>query len=181
MNRGGLNARSKRKQPSISEDGRPFKHPRPLNGKTSPGENTPDVELPDFDLAEAGDDDMVATYQQQPGDTAEWQATIEKVVSNVVSIRFCQTCSFDTDVACASEATGFVVDSEKGYILTNRHVVGAGPFWGYVVFDNHEEVDAYPVYRDPVHDFGILRFDPKAIKYMPVAALTLRPDLAKGW
>jgi S1-C subfamily serine protease len=63
--------------------------------------------------------------------------------------------------------------------LTNRHVVGSGPFWGYCVFDNHEEVDAYPVYRDPVHDFGILRFDPKAIKYMPVTALGLRPDLAK--
>lgn len=65
------------------------------------------------------------------------------------------------------------------YILTNRHVVGSGPFWGFCIFDNHEEVDAYPVYRDPVHDFGILKFDPKAIKYMPVAALTLRPDLAK--
>ena len=64
-------------------------------------------------------------------------------------------------------------------IITNRHVVGAGPFTGYVVFDNHEEADAYPVYRDPVHDFGILRFDPKAIKYMPLAALELRPDLAK--
>lgn len=63
--------------------------------------------------------------------------------------------------------------------MTNRHVVGSGPFWGYCIFDNHEEVDAYPVYRDPVHDFGILRFDPKAIKYMPVAALPLRPDLAK--
>jgi len=66
------------------------------------------------------------------------------------------------------------------YILTNRHVVGPGPFWGYCVFDNHEEVDAYPVYRDPVHDFGILRFDPKAIRYMPITALPLRPDLAKG-
>lgn len=65
------------------------------------------------------------------------------------------------------------------YIMTNRHVVGSGPFWGYCIFDNHEEVDAYPVYRDPVHDFGILRFDPKAIKYMPVSALQLRPDLAK--
>ncbi|KAK5080180.1 hypothetical protein LTR16_008486, partial [Cryomyces antarcticus] len=39
--------------------------------------------------------------------------------------------------------------------------------------------DVYPVYRDPVHDFGILRFDPKAIKYMPLAALELRPDLAR--
>ena len=73
-------------------------------------------------------------------DTAEWQATIENVVKNVVSIHFCQTCSFDTDSACSSEATGFVVDAEKGYILTNRHVVCAGPFWGYCIFDNHEEV-----------------------------------------
>lgn len=60
-----------------------------------------------------------------------------------------------------------------------QHVVGAGPFWGHCIFDNHEEVDVYPVYRDPVHDFGILRFDPKAIKYMPVTALPLRPDLAR--
>lgn len=73
-------------------------------------------------------------------DSAEWQRTIESVVRNVVSIRFCQTCSFDTDGAVTSEATGFVVDAEKGYILTNRHVVCAGPFWGYCVFDNHEEV-----------------------------------------
>lgn len=40
----------------------------------------------------------------------------------------------------SSEATGFVVDAGRGYILTNRHVVGAGPFWGYCIFDNHEEV-----------------------------------------
>jgi S1-C subfamily serine protease len=41
------------------------------------------------------------------------------------------------------------------------------------------QVDVFPVYRDPVHDFGILRFDPKKIKYMKLNALTLRPDLAK--
>jgi hypothetical protein len=105
--------------------------------------------------------------------------TIEYVVKSVVSIHFCQTCSFDTDAASASEATGFVVDAEKGYILTNRHVVGAGPFIGYCIFDNHEECDVYPVYRDPVHDFGILRFDPKKIEYMSVSALKLHPDLAK--
>ncbi|CAK7208512.1 hypothetical protein SBRCBS47491_000117 [Sporothrix bragantina] len=112
-------------------------------------------------------------------ETAEWQETIRRVVRNVVSIRFCQTCSFDTDPALTSEATGFVVDAERGYILTNRHVVGSGPFWGYCIFDNHEEVDAYPVYRDPVHDFGILKFDPSAIKYMPIESLPLSPDLAK--
>lgn len=79
-----------------------------------------------------------------PADTAEWQATIEAVVKNVVSIHFCQTCSFDTSSALASEATGFVVDAARGYILTNRHVVGSGPFWGYCIFDNHEEVSCKP-------------------------------------
>ena len=41
------------------------------------------------------------------------------------------------------------------------------------------QCDVYPVYRDPVHDFGILRFDPNKIKYMPLSELVLRPDLAK--
>ncbi|TKA73987.1 Pro-apoptotic serine protease [Friedmanniomyces simplex] len=114
-------------------------------------------------------------------DTAEWQATIEKVVNRVVSIHFCQTCAFDTDSAISSEATGFVVhvDDTTAYILTNRHVVGSGPFWGYAIFDNHEECDVFPVYRDPVHDFGLLRFNPSKIKYMSLAPLDLRPDLAK--
>ncbi|EMR62929.1 putative pro-apoptotic serine protease nma111 protein [Eutypa lata UCREL1] len=179
MNGSGPTTRSKRKHASSTIAERPNKQVRQFNGKVSPSVNTPDEEMAGYmDTPDVPDEEGVL-YQAQPGDSAEWQAMVQKVVRNVVSIRFCQTCSFDTDPACASEATGFVVDAEKGYILTNRHVVGAGPFWGYVVFDNHEEVDAYPVYRDPVHDFGILRFDPKAIKYMPVEALPLRPDLAK--
>ena len=71
---------------------------------------------------------------------AKWQDTIERVVRNVISIHFCRTYSFDSCAPTSSEATGFVVDAKKGYILTNRHVVGSGPFWGYCIFDNHEEV-----------------------------------------
>ncbi|KAF2760032.1 nuclear serine protease HtrA2/Nma111, partial [Pseudovirgaria hyperparasitica] len=134
---------------------------------------------PASEVESGSDSEAEITIGPATADTAEWQKTIERVVKNVVSIHFCQTCSFDTDAAISSEATGFVVDAEKGLILTNRHVVGAGPFWGYCIFDNHEECDVHPVYRDPVHDFGILRFDPKAIKYMPVEALELRPDQAK--
>ncbi|KAF0318442.1 hypothetical protein GQ607_014360 [Colletotrichum asianum] len=108
----------------------------------------------------------------------QWQSSIEKVIRNVVSIRYCHTISFDGEPACSSEATGFVVDAHKGYILTNRHVVGAGPFWGSVVFENHDEVDVYSLYCDPVHDFGFLRFDPKAVKHTHCDGLQLRPDLA---
>lgn len=185
MNGTNTSPRAKRKPSPFDalETGRPPKHHRhSLNGKQSAGDNTPDIEAADLDMHdhEFIEEAALQTLPALGPDTAEWQLTIENVVRNVVSIRFCQTCSFDTDPALNSEATGFVVDAERGYILTNRHVVGAGPFWGYCIFDNHEEVDAYPVYRDPVHDFGILKFDPKAIKYMPVKALSLRPDLAKG-
>lgn len=185
MNGTTTSPRAKRKPSPFDalETGRPPKHHRhSLNGKQSAGDNTPDIEAADLDMHdhEFIEEAALQTLPSLGPDTAEWQLTIENVVRNVVSIRFCQTCSFDTDPALNSEATGFVVDAERGYILTNRHVVGAGPFWGYCIFDNHEEVDAYPVYRDPVHDFGILKFDPKAIKYMPVKALSLRPDLAKG-
>ncbi|CAG8980910.1 hypothetical protein HYALB_00012790 [Hymenoscyphus albidus] len=168
---------AKRKSTNVIAE-RPQKQHRAINGTESAGDNTPELtafEEEDMEMEEP----RLVTAITDRADSAEWQAAVEKVVRNVVSIRFCQTCSFDTDPALTSEATGFVVDAERGLIMTNRHVVGSGPFWGYLVFDNHEEVDAYPVYRDPVHDFGILRFDPKAIKYMPVAALTLRPDLAK--
>ncbi|KAK3901021.1 trypsin-like cysteine/serine peptidase domain-containing protein [Staphylotrichum tortipilum] len=181
MNGASPTLRSKRKEPPHLADGRHPKHHRP-NGDLSPADDmTPDQ--PDEFEAEYEEEEYdgpsLPTLLPTGADTAEWQATIQSVVRNVVSIRFCQTCSFDTDPALTSEATGFVVDAERGYILTNRHVVGSGPFWGYCIFDNHEEVDAYPVYRDPVHDFGILKFDPKAIQYMPVAPLPLRPDLAK--
>ena len=189
---------SKRKQPpTMSSSERPMKQvrrpsqerlPRNLEGHEmlkpyTNGLSTSATETPigATAAAVAEDEDEMddVIHAAATADTAEWQATIEKVVRNVVSIHFCQTCAFDTDSAVSSEATGFVVDAERGYILTNRHVVGAGPFWGYCIFDNHEECDVYPVYRDPVHDFGILRFDPKKIKYMPLAALQLRPDLAK--
>lgn len=129
---------NKRKSPIVIVD-RPAKLPKTGTiGRTK--ESTPSDEE-EYDLGmDMSDDGRLPTIAPVLADSVEWQATIEKVVRNVVSIHFCQTCSFDTDSAVSSEATGFVVDAEKGYILTNRHVVGAGPFWGYCIFDNHEEV-----------------------------------------
>ncbi|KAL5371593.1 hypothetical protein DPSP01_014151 [Paraphaeosphaeria sporulosa] len=181
---GEHDTRSKRKQPPTPSSERPMKQIKPeathaRNGTYAAAESEPlardQSPTPSMDIDEFVPPQIAAAVH----DTAEWQRTIETVVKSVVSIHFCQTCSFDTDPAVASEATGFVVDAERGYILTNRHVVGAGPFIGYCIFDNHEECDVFPVYRDPVHDFGILRFDPKEIKYMPVTALELHPKKAQ--
>lgn len=56
-----------------------------------------------------------------------------------------------------SEASGFVVDAKNGIILTNRHVACAGPFVGTAIWHDHEEADVFPIYRDPIHDFGFLK------------------------
>jgi S1-C subfamily serine protease len=37
----------------------------------------------------------------------------------------------------------------------------------------------YAIISDPIHDFGFLKFDPSKIRYMPVSAIPLRPDLAR--
>ena len=131
-------ARTKRKNSPVRILDRPTKLFKPAASDLVDGEETPNDSL--YSMESDGEDTRLLPVTAATADTAEWQATIEKVVRNVVSIHFCQTCSFDTDPAISSEATGFVVDAEKGYILTNRHVVGAGPFWGYCIFDNHEEV-----------------------------------------
>ncbi len=135
----------KRKTSPVNINQRPPKHLKPelaniLNGDTSPTPTTTSEEQDVYMGEDEGPADVALPPITAMADTAEWQATIEQVVKNVVSIHFCQTCSFDTDPAMSSEATGFVVDAKRGYILTNRHVVGSGPFWGYCIFDNHEEV-----------------------------------------
>jgi S1-C subfamily serine protease len=108
-----------------------------------------------------------------------WEATLERVVQSVVAIRVSGTRNFDTEDANTSVGTGFVIDASKGLILTNRHMVHAGPVVAQAVFLNHEEVELQAIYRDPIHDFGVYRFDPKAVKHMPVTALRLVPSAAR--
>lgn len=171
--------RAKRKHSPVADAERPTKHLKPETSQLTPGDTTP-TNGTVYDIEDDEEDDpRMLPLGPTPADSPEWQATIETVVKSVVSIHFCQTCSFDTDLSMCSQATGFVVDAERGYILTNRHVVCAGPFWGYCIFDNHEECDVRPIYRDPVHDFGILKFDPAAIKYMKVTELKLKPEAAR--
>ena len=108
-----------------------------------------------------------------------WNRTLERIASGVVSIQIDSTRSFDTERNQSSQATGFVVDAEHGLILTNRHVVTPGPVRAQAVFLNQEEVDLVPVYRDPIHDFGFFRYDPKQLQFMKPTQLALVPEAAQ--
>ncbi|CAK4613965.1 unnamed protein product [Aphanomyces euteiches] len=109
----------------------------------------------------------------------QWERSLEEALGAIVSIRIMQVVSFDGDTPSCTVATGFIVDKERGLILTNRHVVTPGPVVADAIFVNHEEVDLVPIYRDPVHDFGFFRFDPSAVRFLDLHEIPLRPDLAR--
>jgi S1-C subfamily serine protease len=111
----------------------------------------------------------------QPSAPANWAQTLERIASGVVSIQIDSTRAFDTEWNTSAQATGFVIDAKRGLILTNRHVVTPGPVTAQATFQNREEVQLYPVYRDPVHDFGIYRYDPAKLKFIQPAELPLYP------
>jgi S1-C subfamily serine protease len=121
----------------------------------------------------------VAIPVNEESSAADWAATLERIASSVVAIQIDQARSFDTERNISAQATGFVVDAERGLILTNRHVVTPGPVTAEATFLNREEVQLYPVYRDPVHDFGIYHYDPSKLKFIQPKALPLAPQAAQ--
>ena len=112
-------------------------------------------------------------------ESTSMETTLERIASSVVSIEVDSTRAFDTEWNSSAQATGFVVDAERGLILTNRHVVTPGPVTSEATFLNREEVQLYPVYRDPVHDFGLYRYDPSKLRFIKPKALPLYPEGAQ--
>ena len=113
--------------------------------------------------------------QAIPGSQSNWAQTLERIATGVVTIQIDSARAFDTEWNSTAQATGFVIDAKRGLILTNRHVVTPGPVTAQAIFLNREEVQLYPVYRDPVHDFGIYHYDPAKLHFIRPAELPLYP------
>jgi S1-C subfamily serine protease len=113
-------------------------------------------------------------------DSPKWEKRLKEIIPSIVSIRSITVRSFDTETQRTSQATGFVVDSELGIILSNRHVVQPGPILADAIFNqSKEEVKLIPIYRDPVHDFGFFKFSVKDLKYMKATHIPLAPEHAR--
>ncbi len=109
-----------------------------------------------------------------------WEATLDKVTRAIIALNVTGTRDFDTESARSSRGTGFVVDKERGLILTNRHMVHAGPVIAEGVTLKYEEVELQAIYRDPVHDFGFYRFNPDDLDFLgDLEQLELDPEGAK--
>ncbi|DBA81059.1 TPA: hypothetical protein ACH3X2_007259 [Trebouxia sp. C0005] len=120
----------------------------------------------------------IATASGSHSTTANWRKALDNVVPACVVLKVTQTRSFDTEAASSSYATGFVVDKVRGLILTNRHVVTPGPVTAEAIFLDREEVPVLPVYYDPVHDFGFMRFEPSKVHFMALHEVPLAPKAA---
>ncbi|KAI8336496.1 hypothetical protein BD560DRAFT_340042 [Blakeslea trispora] len=111
--------------------------------------------------------------------TKSWENTIERCIKSIVSISGCRTRGIDTEIPGSYTATGFVVDPERGFILSNRHVVSVSPIKAYAVLCNYEEIELEAIYRDPVHDFGFFKYDPTKVRFLDIPGIELYPQGAK--
>ena len=118
-----------------------------------------------------------------PSSPANWAQTLERIASGVVTIQIDSTRAFDTEWNTTAQATGFVIDAKRGLILTNRHVVTPGPVTAQAIFLNREEVQLFPVYRDPkISNMGLTsraRSAPPRPKYKPAGMMI--SDSATSW
>jgi S1-C subfamily serine protease len=74
-----------------------------------------------------------------------------------VQIRATIPVPFDGDRKGSGLGAGFVVDAERGWIMTNAHVVGRSPARIEVAFFGQEFAEATKIYVDPFLDLAIVR------------------------
>lgn len=105
---------------------------------------------------------------------------MDHAMQAIVTIHTASPFSFDNESKGYSQGTGIVVDTQFGFILTNRHMVSEGPMHARAVFQlGARQCLITPCYIDPIHDFAFSKFDVEQLQGLPLKAIHLRPELAK--
>lgn len=78
-----------------------------------------------------------------------------------VRVRTSIAYAFAEDDAGTSNGAGFVVDKDRGWILTNAHVSGRGTGFIEIAFKGNDFVEAEIEYVDPELDFALLATKPE--------------------
>ncbi|MBP1780139.1 MAG: Peptidase and chymotrypsin/Hap, partial [candidate division NC10 bacterium] len=92
-----------------------------------------------------------------------------------VQIKTAVPVPFEGEEQGAWSGAGFLVDRQRGWIMTNAHVASRSPSTVEVGFKDRDFVDAYKVYVDPYLDLAIIAMDPSSI---PTASVM--PELECG-
>ena len=88
---------------------------------------------------------------------------LEKANLYTVKIKSSIKYPFYQDDAGTSKGAGFLINKDKGWMLTNAHVSGRGNARVYVAFKDKKYIKAKVLYVDPILDIAILEMDYKKI------------------
>lgn len=64
--------------------------------------------------------------------------------------------------------TGFVVDSNNGFVVTNRHVVGADNVEYKIIDVNNKEYEVTNIFRDPSADLALIKVKDLSLPALPL-------------
>jgi S1-C subfamily serine protease len=80
-----------------------------------------------------------------------------KALSYTVQIKSSVSIPFAGDGKGSSLGAGFVIDAERGWILTNAHVVSRSPSRVEIAFNDQEFADGEKVWVDPYMDIAVVK------------------------
>jgi S1-C subfamily serine protease len=124
---------------------------------------------------------MLAALLAAPASAEIPEKVIEQAKRCVVSIERTRTLGINGERPGRGNATGFIVDLERGLIATNRHVTGTSPAKYRIVFRDGSTAQARLLYYDPFNDFAFLKVSTDAVK-PGITQAVFAPDggLAEG-
>lgn len=93
--------------------------------------------------------------------------TPEQILSDAarytVKVEVLSRIGLNQDVGGSGSGTGFLIDKQRGWIVTNAHVATRSPSLIKVSFKDAEQVAAKRIHVDPLIDLAILKIDPSSI------------------
>ena len=103
---------------------------------------------------------------------------LEEANQYTVKIRRGSTVGLNEDDGTSVQATGFLVDRARGWILTNAHVASRSPATLTVSFKGEKYISARRVFVDRLLDVAVLEVEPSAMPANVLAAQLECKELA---
>ena len=89
---------------------------------------------------------------------------LEEANQYTVKIRRGSTVGLNEDDGTSVQATGFLVDRGRGWILTNAHVASRSPATLIVSFKGEKYISARRVFVDRLLDVAVLEVEPPPVR-----------------
>ena len=114
----------------------------------------------------------IAAGSTAAADADRGEQIFRKALGYTVQIKSSVSVPFAGDAKGSSLGAGFVIDAQRGWILTNAHVVSRSPSRVEVAFHDQDFHDADKVWVDPFMDIAIVKVpDPAATAAIAVPQL----------